>query len=85
MEVNSIIIWLILIIIYFVSIPLARLANKFAYQKENFAIEPWTWYVVGANTLITIILPIATLIFMLIRRIKPVSYYKAKWYIYKKD
>ncbi len=68
-----------MLIIYFVSMPLARWANKFAYLKADFRIIPDAWFVPGVNTLAFFVLPFLTVMLMWLPEIKSVDYYKNKW------
>ena len=68
-----------IIIIYFVSIPLARLANKFAYIKSNASIIPISWYIPVMNSFLIIMLPLLTALLWLADMLDTSEYYKDKW------
>ena len=65
--------------IYFVSIPLIRQINKFAYLKIDVRILPIVWYIPILNTVCIITLPLVTLLVVLLDKIHTAEYYKIKW------
>lgn len=71
--------FIIAIAIYFLSIPVARWSNKYAFLKAGYAVIPSMWFVPGINTLVFFFLVLSTWSELLFAKIKPAKYYERKW------